>query len=47
MNCMELDFATKVELEHFIATFEAKVQTPEIMKELSKARLVRRTIGQV
>jgi hypothetical protein len=47
MNCMELDFATKVELEHFIATFESKVWTPEIMKKLSKAGLVRRTIAQV
>ena len=25
MNCMELDFATKVELEHWMATFEEKV----------------------
>ena len=24
MNCMELDFATKIELEHWIATFEKK-----------------------
>ena len=24
MNCMELDFATKIELEHWIATFEEK-----------------------
>ena len=25
MNCMELDFATKVELEYLMATFEDKV----------------------
>ena len=25
MNCIELDFATKIELEHWIATFEEKV----------------------
>ena len=25
MNCMKLDFATKVELQHWIATFEEKV----------------------
>ena len=47
MNCMELDFATKVELEHWMATFEEKVQTEDVMKELSKAGLVRRTISQV
>ena len=32
MNCMELDFATKVELEHWMATFEEKVWTDDIMK---------------
>ena len=25
MNCMEMDFATKVELEHWIATHEERV----------------------
>ena len=34
MNCMELDFATKVELEHWMATFEEKVWTEDVMKEL-------------
>ena len=47
MNCMELDFATKVELEHWMATFEEKVWTEDVMKELSKAGLVRRTVAQV
>ena len=47
MNCMELDFATKVELEHRMATFEEKVWTEVIMKELSKAGLVIRTVAQV
>ena len=47
MNCMELDFTTKVELEHWMATFEEKVWTEDIMKELSKAGLVRRTVAQV
>ena len=47
MNCMELDFATKIELEHWIATFEEKVWTNDIMKELSKAGLVRTTAAQV
>ena len=47
MNCMEMDFATKVELEHWIATQEERVWTPEIMKELSKSGLVRRTVAQV
>ena len=37
MNCMELDFATKVELEQWMAK--------DIMKELSKAGLVRRTVA--
>jgi len=44
---MELDFATKVELEHYIATFQERVWTPKLMKELSKAGLVRRTVSQV
>ena len=47
MNCMEMDFATKVELEHWIATHEERVWTPTIMQELSKAGLVRRTVAQV
>ena len=47
MNCMELDFATKVELEHWMATFEEKVWTEDVMKELSKAGLIRRTVAQV
>ena len=47
MNCMELDFATKVELEHWMATFEEKVWTNDIMKKLSKAGLVRTTAAQV
>ena len=38
MNCMELDFATKVELEHWMATFEEKVWTEDVMKELYKIR---------
>jgi hypothetical protein len=45
MNCMELDFATKVELEHWVATFEERVWTEDVMKELSKAGLVRRAIA--
>ena len=47
MNCMELDFATKVELEHWVATFEDRVWTDDVMKDLSKAGLVRRTVAQV
>ena len=47
MNCMEMDFATKVELEHWIATFEERVWTPDVMKELTKAGLVRTTAAQV
>ena len=47
MNCMELEFATKVELEHWIASFEEKVWTDDIMKKLSKAGLVRTTAAQV
>ena len=47
MNCMEMDFATKVELELWVETHEQRVWTPEIMKELSKAGLVRRTVAQV
>ena len=44
---MELDFATNVELEHWTATFEEKVCTEDVMKEISKAGLVRRTVAQV
>ena len=47
MNCMELDFATKIELEHWIATFEEKVWTKDVMEELSNAGLVRTTAAQV
>ena len=47
MNCMEMDFATKAELELWVETHEQRVWTPEIMKELSKAGLVRRTVAQV
>ena len=47
MNCMELDFPTKIELEHWIATFEEKVWTNDVMEELSKAGLVRTTAAQV
>ena len=47
MNCMELDFATKVKLEHWMATFEEKVWTKDVMKELSEAGLVRSTVAQV
>ena len=47
MNCMELEFWTKVELEHWMATFEEKVWIEDVMKELSKAGLVRRTVAQV
>ena len=36
MNCMELDFATKVVLEHSMATFEEKVWTEEVMKNYLK-----------
>ena len=47
MNCMELDFATKVDLEYCMATFEEKVWTEDVMKELSKAALVLRTVTKV
>jgi len=47
MNCMKLDFATKIELEHGMSTFEDKVWAKDVMKELSKAGLVRRTYSQV
>ena len=47
VNCMELDFSSKVELEHWVATFEEKVWTKDVMKELVKAGLVRRIVAQV
>ena len=46
MNCMELDFAAKVKLEHWMATFEEKVWTKDVIKELSEAGLIRSTIEQ-
>ena len=46
MNCMEFRF-TKVELEHWMATFEEKVWTNDILIKLSKAGLVRTTAAQV
>ena len=33
MNCMELDFATKEEIEHWMATSEEKVWKKDIMTE--------------
>ena len=42
VNCMELDYTTKVKLEHQISTFEEKVWTEDIMKELSKAGFVKK-----
>ena len=47
MNCMEIDFTTKVELEYQISTFQKKVWTPDIMKELFKAVLVRTIVAKV
>ena len=47
MNCMELDFSSIVEMEHWIATFEEKVWTKDIMRDLVKNGLVRRTVAQV
>ena len=38
MNCMELDFSTKVELEHWIATFEEKVLPKDNMSYTIKSR---------
>ena len=43
---MELEFSTKVELEHWMATFKEKLWTKDLMKELSKAGLIR-TIAQI
>ena len=37
MNCTELDFTTKVELEYWMATFEEKVWTDDIMKKIIKS----------
>ena len=47
INSMELDFASKVELEHWVATFEDKVWTKEVMEQLSKSGLIRRIVAQV
>ena len=41
MNCMELDFATKVELEHWMATFEEKVWTNDIMKKSNRGAAIK------
>ena len=38
MNCMELDFATKVELEHWMATFEEKVMPKALASYTIKSR---------
>ena len=47
MNVMELDFPSKIELEHWIETFQERIWTDKLMAELSKARLIRTTISQV
>ena len=47
MNVMELDFPSKIELEHWIETFQERIWTNEIMAELTKAGLIRTTVSQV
>ena len=47
MNVMELDFPSKIELEHWIETFQERIWTDEVMAELSKAGLIRTTVSQV
>ena len=41
MNVMELDFPSKIELEHWIETFQERIWTDDLMAELSKAGLIR------
>ena len=47
MNVMELDFLSKIELERWIETFQERIWTDDVMKELSKAGLIRMIISQV
>ncbi len=45
MNVMELDFPSKIELEHWIATFQERIWTDDVMSELSRAGLIRTTVS--
>ena len=45
MNVMELDFPSKIELEHWIETFQQRIWTDDVMAELSKAGLIRTTVS--
>ena len=47
MNVMELDFPSKIELEHWIQNFQERIWTEDVMAELSKAGLIRTTASQV
>ena len=47
MNVMELDFPSKIELEHWLETFQERIWTDDLMAELSKAGLIRVTVSQV
>ena len=47
MNVMELDFPSKIELEHWLETFQDRIWTDDLMAELSKAGLIRVTVSQV
>ena len=47
MNVMELDFPSKIELEHWIETFQERIWTDDVMTELSKASLIGTTVSQV
>ena len=40
MNVMELDFPSKIELEHWLETFQDRIWTDDLMAELSKAGLL-------
>ena len=40
MNVMELDFPSKIELEHWLETFQERIWTEDLMAKLSKAGLI-------
>ena len=47
MNVMELDFPSKIELEHWIETFQERIWTDAVMTELSRSGLIETTVSQV
>ena len=47
INIMGLDFPSKTELEHWLETFQDRIQTDDLMAEFSEVGLIRVTVSKV